>query len=76
MTNIITEMLKEVIANCNIKHRVNLKNLEREGIHTSYGTPHIIYRYHIKKENKIIYFEYDEYRNLIRDINVYTNWTA
>lgn len=68
MKSIIKQIIDDYRLNCK---RVSSKNLESAGIKMEFGTPHTIYYYKMKSIGKIIYMEYDEYRNIAREVMVF-----
>ena len=69
MKEIIREMVDDLIM-FSVK-RIDARNLEVIGDKMDCGTPHIICNYSVKKYNKVIYFEYDTYRNIARNAFVH-----
>lgn len=68
MKSIIKQIIDDYRLNCK---RVSSKNLESAGIKMEFGTPHTIYYYKMKNIGKIIYMEYDEYRDIAREVMVF-----
>lgn len=68
MKNIIKQIIDDYGLNCK---KISSANLETAGIKMNYGTPHTIYYYKMKNINKTIYMEYDEYRNIAREVMVF-----
>lgn len=68
----IEAILKEIISDYGLDCKaVKASNLEIAGTKMAYGNPHNIYYYTIKKLNKKIYFEYDIYRGIAREVMVF-----
>ena len=68
MKNIIKQIIDDYGLNCK---RVSANNLEAAGTKMNFGTPHTIYYYKMKNIGKMIYMEYDEYRNIAREVEVF-----
>lgn len=68
LVNIIKEIIDDYGLDCK---RISARNLENAGVKMLYGTPHIIYYYHMRNIGKTIYMEYDEYRNIAREVFVF-----
>ena len=68
MKSIIKQIIEEYGLNCK---RISANNLEMAGRKMNFGTPHIIYYYKMKNIGKTIYMEYDEYRNVAREVLVF-----
>lgn len=68
MKNIIRQIIEDNGLNCK---RIIAKNLEVAGTKIDYGTPHSICYYYMRNIKKCIYMEYDEYRNLAREVFVF-----
>ena len=68
MKNILKEIIEEYGINCK---RIKAENLEIAGIKTQYNTPHLICYYKMRNIGKTIYFEWDEYRQLAREVIVW-----
>ena len=72
MTETLKNIIKQVIEDYNLNcKRVFGKNLEAAGTKMSFGNPHTIYYYKMKNIGKCIYMEYDEYRNVAREVSVF-----
>ena len=72
MTETMKAILKQIIEDYNLDcKRINPNSLELAGTKMAYGNPHNIYYYSIKKTNTKIYFEYDVYRNIAREVMVF-----
>ena len=70
LKSIIKEIIDDYGLNCK---RVRADNLDIAGIKMDYGTPHLVCYYGMKNIGKTIYMEYDEYRNVSRNVFVYDN---
>ena len=73
MTNEMKEIIREIVDDL-IRQpvkRIDARCLEIIGDKMAYGTPHIVCNYTIKKYNQAIYFEYDVYRNIAREVFVH-----
>lgn len=68
MKSIIKQIIDDYGLNCK---RVSANNLEAAERKMDFGTPHTIYYYKMKNIGKTIYMEYDEYRNIAREVMVF-----
>lgn len=66
--SIIKQIIEEYGLDCK---RISANNLECAGTKMQFGTPHNILYYKMKNINKCIYLEYDEYRQVAREVMVY-----
>lgn len=68
------KILQMIIEDYNLPiKRISADRIDIERRIMRYDTPHAILRYVQKNINKTIYMEYDEYRNIARDVMVYDN---
>ena len=68
LVNILKQIIDDYDLNCK---RISVRNLEKAGTKMVFGTPHTIYYYHMRNIGKTIYMEYDEYRNIARNVFVF-----
>ena len=74
MNKHLYDILKWIIGDYNLPiKRISAKNIDIERTIMRYGTPHAVLRYYAKNIRTTIYMEYDEYRNIARDVMVYND---
>lgn len=72
MTSTMRDILKQIIDDYGLDcKKITQKNLEVAGTKMDFGTPHIICYYKMRNIGKTIYMEYDEYRNVAREVLVF-----
>ena len=72
MTETIRKIIKDIIDDFNLDcKRVTKNNLNVAGCEMNFGTPHMVLYYNMKNIGKCIYMEYDEYRNVARNVMVF-----
>lgn len=77
MTDTMKKIIKIIIEDYNLNcKRIIAKNLEAAGSKMSFGNPHTIYYYKMRNIGKCIYMEYDEYRELAREVSVFDLYNA